>query len=130
MLRTPPSWILFAGALAACVLPAPRPEPQGAPAVVTAPSATPATRAPARAALPALDREPLLGVLLARAKRVEIQLETRVELELGDARTALGPGTVVVEGVRLDLRGEPVLTLLEKGGQLRRLTIWIGEDQA
>jgi hypothetical protein len=37
---------------------------------------------------------------------------------------------VVVEGVRLDLRGEPVLTLLEKGGQLRRLTIWIGEDQA
>ena len=37
---------------------------------------------------------------------------------------------VVVEGVRLDLRGEPVLTLLERGGQLRRLTIWIGEDQA
>jgi bifunctional DNase/RNase len=37
---------------------------------------------------------------------------------------------VVVEGVRLDLTGEPVLTLLEKGGQLRRLTIWIGEEQA
>ena len=37
---------------------------------------------------------------------------------------------VVVEGVRLDLKGEPVLTLLERGGQLRRLTLWIGEDQA
>jgi bifunctional DNase/RNase len=37
---------------------------------------------------------------------------------------------VVVEGVRVDQSGEPVLTLLEKGGELRRLPIWIGQDQA
>jgi bifunctional DNase/RNase len=52
--------------------------------------------------------------------------------ETRDARIASDSQlrAVVVEGVRLDLRGEPVLTLLERGGQLRRLTIWIGEDQA
>lgn len=37
---------------------------------------------------------------------------------------------VVLEGVRVTPEGEPVLTLLETGGELRRLTIWIGEDQA
>jgi len=101
---TPPTWSLLAGALAACALPAPRVEPrvepQGTPAVGAAPAAIPA-RAPApapAAVLPALDHEPLLGVLLARAKRVEIRLETRAELELGGTRTALGPGAIVVEG--------------------------------
>jgi bifunctional DNase/RNase len=37
---------------------------------------------------------------------------------------------VIVEGVRVDQSGEPVLTLLEKGGELRRLPIWIGQEQA
>jgi bifunctional DNase/RNase len=37
---------------------------------------------------------------------------------------------VLVEGVRLDENRQPVLTLLEKGGELRRLPIWIGRDQA
>jgi hypothetical protein len=37
---------------------------------------------------------------------------------------------VVVEGVRIDPSGEPVVTLMEKGGELRRLPIWIGRDQA
>jgi hypothetical protein len=37
---------------------------------------------------------------------------------------------VVVEGVRVGPSGEPVLTLLEKGGELRRLPIWIGQEQA
>ena len=37
---------------------------------------------------------------------------------------------VVLEGVRITAEGEPVLTLLETGGELRRLTIWIGQDQA
>lgn len=144
MPHTSPSWILLAGALAACVLPAPRPESQGTPAVVTAPSANPAARAPVsavRAALPALDREPLLGVLLARAKRVEIQLETRVELELGGARTALGPGAIVVEGTpdgwrlaggssqrtqgTLKSGGRPIFALdaLPEFGKPRRLTL-------
>jgi bifunctional DNase/RNase len=37
---------------------------------------------------------------------------------------------VVVEGVRINPGGEPVVSLLETGGDLRRLTIWIGQDQA
>jgi uncharacterized protein len=37
---------------------------------------------------------------------------------------------VIVEDVHLDLTGTPVLALLEKGGELRRLAIWIDEDQA
>jgi bifunctional DNase/RNase len=37
---------------------------------------------------------------------------------------------VSVEGVGLDPRGVPVLTLVEKDGAQRRLPIWIGEDQA
>jgi hypothetical protein len=37
---------------------------------------------------------------------------------------------VIVEGVRLDLSGDPVVTLLEAGGQLRRLPIQIGQEQA
>jgi bifunctional DNase/RNase len=45
-----------------------------------------------------------------------------------DVESGLRP--VVVEGVRIDLGGEPVVTLLEVGGQLRRLPIWIGKDQA
>jgi len=37
---------------------------------------------------------------------------------------------VLVEGVHLDESLEPVVTLLEKGGELRRLPIWIGREQA
>lgn len=44
------------------------------------------------------------------------------------ADTQLRP--VVVEGVRLDLGGDPVVTLIEAGGALRRLPIQIGQDQA
>jgi bifunctional DNase/RNase len=45
-----------------------------------------------------------------------------------EAQSGLRP--VVVEGVRIDLGGSPVVTLLEVGGQLRRLPIWIAKDQA
>jgi hypothetical protein len=37
---------------------------------------------------------------------------------------------VYVEGVRVDGGGTPVLLLQEVAGQLRRLPIWIGNDQA
>jgi len=38
--------------------------------------------------------------------------------------------SVVVESVRIDLGGDPVVTLLEVGGRLRRLPILVGRDQA
>jgi peptidoglycan hydrolase-like amidase len=48
-------------------------------------------------ALPALEREPELGVLVARAARVELGLDRAVELEHSGARRTLGPGTIVLE---------------------------------
>lgn len=72
----------------------------------------------ANPSFPALALVALLGVGACGAPR-----EARIASD-SDLRP------VVVESVRLDLGGEPVLTLLERGGQLRRLTIWIGQDQA
>ncbi|HEX6885724.1 MAG TPA: SpoIID/LytB domain-containing protein [Planctomycetota bacterium] len=84
----------------------------------------PAVAAPAAArVLPALDREPLLGVLLARAPKVPIQLASEAVLELGGGTRRLGPGRVTIEasanGWRLggDGPGASTSGTLRSGGQ-------------
>lgn len=70
--------------------------PRAEPALAPVPAPTgPAPAAPC--VLPALDREPTLGVLIARAPRVTIQLEREVALEAPGLATRLGPGSVTVE---------------------------------
>jgi peptidoglycan hydrolase-like amidase len=62
------------------------------------PAPAPTTPRPAPA-LPSFDREPVLGVLLARAPRVAITLEAPARLELGARTTTLAAGTHVFEAV-------------------------------
>ncbi len=50
-------------------------------------------------ALPSLDHEPVLQVLLARAPRVSIELEAPVDLEAPGLSSVIGPGTVIVEAL-------------------------------
>jgi len=87
---------------AACTLsPGPGAEPfagQG-PQVPEAGRAT-AVAASAGPRLPALDHEPLLGVLLASAPAVEIQLASETRLEAPGISARLGPGTIRVEATR------------------------------
>jgi peptidoglycan hydrolase-like amidase len=81
---------------------APAQEPEPARAPILAPAAAssavlPAAAASAARALPALDHEPLLAVLIARAPRVAIRLESRARLEAPGLATTVGPGTLTVE---------------------------------
>lgn len=70
------------------------------PAEAPAPASAPPRPAPATArVLPTLDREPVLGILLARAKQVAIQLDREVVLEAPGLATRVGPGTVTVEAL-------------------------------
>ena len=132
--------LVSASALTACALPQ-------APAPVREPaSASPAAaRVPAPALLPVarlplLDHEPVLGVLLARAPRIALELSARVELAAGTTRRTLAPGThtfearagVLVLGgenwrepVTLASGGEPrfALDAIPKFGAPRRLKL-------
>lgn len=104
------------------------------------PAAGPAQPAPAAVPAVRFDHEPLLSVLLARAPRVEIQLDSALPLEVDGKATRVGPGTLVVEaqdgGWRIGslaarsagvLRsgGRPVFALdaLPEFGQPRRLRL-------
>jgi len=133
--------------LLACVAPmaqapVPRTEPdEPARPVATPPAVTsPAGTAPAAKVLPTLDREPLLGVLIARGPRVALELSASAELEAGGKRRALAAGTHALEvrGGGLVVGGEPLgatLTLasgarpifaldaIPRFGKPRRLTL-------
>jgi peptidoglycan hydrolase-like amidase len=88
----------------------------------------PPTNTRAERTLPALDHEPLLAVLLARAPRIAIRLERSARRTAPGIATTLGPGTVTVEATRdgwrlagstlgatspgvLESGGEPIFTL-------------------
>jgi peptidoglycan hydrolase-like amidase len=106
---------------------------------VDAQAPVPAT---AKLALPTLDREPLLRVLLARARRVTITLEARTRLEAPGLSTHVGPGAITItaregrwglarsplrssgEG-RLNSEGKPAFTLdaVPLFGDTRRLRL-------
>ena len=98
--------------LLACVAPlAQAPAPTKEPAEPVRPAAAPsAVPAPAARVLPALDREPLLGVLIARGPRVALELSASAELEAGGKRRALAAGTHALEarGGTLVVAGEPL----------------------
>lgn len=98
--------------LLACVAPlAQAPAPTKEPVEPVRPAAAPsAVPAPAARVLPALDREPLLGVLIARGPRVALELSTSAELEAGGKRRALAAGTHALEvrGGALVVAGEPL----------------------
>jgi peptidoglycan hydrolase-like amidase len=71
-----------------------------------APDRGPATEEGARparsarpSAPPSLDREPQLRVLLARAPRVSVRLESSTRLEAPGLSTTIGPGTVTFESL-------------------------------
>jgi peptidoglycan hydrolase-like amidase len=63
-----------------------------------------ATPAGATRALPELDREPVLSVLVAHARAVPIRLDARVALEIGASKGAIGPGSVTVEALGTEWR--------------------------
>ncbi|MEQ1891330.1 MAG: SpoIID/LytB domain-containing protein [Planctomycetota bacterium] len=87
--------LVSATELMACALPpAPQaPAPAREPAQAR-PTAPPAARpaAPPVARLPVLDHEPVLGVLIARAPRVVVEVRTSAELVAGNTRRTLAPG--------------------------------------
>jgi peptidoglycan hydrolase-like amidase len=92
-----------------------------APAAAAAPMMPGAARL--ERALPALDHEPLLAVLLARAPRIAIRLERTARLTAPGLATTLGPGTVTVEATRDGWRlagstlGATSAGVLESGGE-------------
>jgi peptidoglycan hydrolase-like amidase len=134
------SGLVSAAELAACVLPQ-------APAPVREPAAPRPDAPRARASpadpvtnVPALDHEPVLGVLIARAPRVALELSSGTELTAGNTRRALAPGTHTFEAragslvlggeswrapVTLASGGEPrfALDAVPKFGKPRRLTL-------
>ena len=74
------------------------PAPASAPSVLPPrPAEAPVMPAPVVPALPALDHEPLLSVLVARAARVAIQVEGEARLEAPGLTTVVGPCTLVLE---------------------------------
>jgi len=85
--------------LLACVAPLSQaPAPGKEPAEPARPAAPPpVVAAPAARVLPTLDREPLLGVLIARAPRVALELSAPAELEAGGKRRKLAAGTHALE---------------------------------
>lgn len=92
--------LALAGAgLAACVVAGPRPAltPSDPPGVRAPPDVGPAPPHPLPAPVARLDQEPLLSVLLARAPRIEIQLDSAVALECDGRTSSVGPGLLVVE---------------------------------
>jgi peptidoglycan hydrolase-like amidase len=78
--------------------------------------------APART-LPALDHEPLLRVLIARAPRVRIDVDAPTRLEAEWTSTEVGPGTVTIEATREGwrlaggARAAPGVGMLASGGR-------------
>jgi peptidoglycan hydrolase-like amidase len=135
--------LVSASELTACALrPAPQaPTPVREPAAArpaASPAPTPAPQPVAR--LPLLDHEPVLGVLIARAPRVALELRAQAELVAGSMRSALAQGTHTFEArggalvlggeswrepVTLASGGEPrfALDAIPKFGAPRRLTL-------
>jgi peptidoglycan hydrolase-like amidase len=60
-------------------------------------SGLPAPRAAARRALPALDREPVLRVLVARGARVQVQIDEPARLDVAGEVRWIAPGVLGVE---------------------------------
>jgi len=88
----------FAALLVACASAGVSAGPARSPADSgTAPSAAVPLNGPSRKEPPPLDHEPLIGVLLARAPRVVIQLDSAASLEVDGHATSVGPGAVTVE---------------------------------
>ena len=99
------------------------PAPRASEAPTTSEPVAPSNPAPPARTPPPLDHEPLLGVLLAGAPRVAIQLEAATTLEAPGLSIPVGPGALVVEsrgerwGIEGDARALTGKGVLASGGR-------------
>lgn len=88
----------------------PAPAPTVSPTATTPPAPVPVARA-----LPVLDREPILGVLIARAPQVTITLAAPTRLEGGGSTVNLPAGRITIEGLAGGWRLAGGATVLGEG---------------